>query len=68
VEIACSQVTGAERLLHDTLALAGWDILHPLWVSLKERKGKLSCAPLATFEFPHSLPYLFLQHLSRGSE
>jgi hypothetical protein len=65
-EIACSQVTDAEMLLHDTLALAGWNILHPLLISLKQRKGKLSYAPLAPFEFPHSFPSLFLQHSSWG--
>ncbi len=66
-KIACSQVTDAEMLLHDTLALAGRNILHPLWVSLKERKRKLAYAPLAPFEFPHFFPSLFLRCLSRGS-
>jgi hypothetical protein len=63
-ELTCLHVTDAERMLRDTLALAGRNILHPLWVSLKERKRKLACASLAPFEFPHFFPSLILQHLS----
>jgi hypothetical protein len=34
-EFACSQVTTAERLLHETLASVHWKILHPVQVSLR---------------------------------
>jgi hypothetical protein len=63
-ELTCSQVISMDKLLHDTLALVGWDVLHPPWVSLKERKKRLACAPLAPFEFPQFSPSLILQHLS----
>jgi hypothetical protein len=62
-----SQVANAERLLHDTLALVDRNVLRSLRVSLKERKRKLACAPLAPFVFPHFLLSLFLHHLSWGS-
>jgi hypothetical protein len=34
-EFACSQVTTAERLLHETLVSVHWKILHPVQVSLR---------------------------------
>jgi hypothetical protein len=66
-ELACPPAFDVGRSLPDTLALANWNTLHPFQVSLKERKRKLACAPLAPFEFPHFFPSLFLQRLSWGS-
>jgi hypothetical protein len=53
-ELTCSRVTDTEKLLHDTLVSANRDILHLLRVSLKERKKKLACAPLAHSSFLNS--------------
>jgi hypothetical protein len=50
-ELACSQVTHTERLLHDTLASAGWDVLHPLGVSLKEQRKSLPVHPWLPLSF-----------------
>jgi hypothetical protein len=63
---ACSQVIDAERLLLETLASVGQNILRLIRVSLK-KGGKVSCAPPASFEVPYFLLSLFLQHLSRGN-
>jgi hypothetical protein len=56
-ELTCSWVTDTEKLLHDTLVSANWDILHLLRVSLKERKKEKAClcAP-GSFEFPQLFP------------
>jgi hypothetical protein len=59
-ELACSQLTNVERPLRYTLASTDWNIMHPLRVSLKERKGKVAYVPLAPIEFPHFFPSLFL--------
>jgi hypothetical protein len=66
-ELACSQATSAERLLYDTLASVGWDVLYPPRVRLKERKKVLACVPLPPIEFPQFFPSLIMQHLSQGS-
>jgi hypothetical protein len=66
-ELACPPATDAERVLLDTSALADQNILHLFEVSLKRRKRKLACAPLAPVEFPHFFSSLFQQHMSRGS-
>jgi hypothetical protein len=58
-EFACSHVTATERLLHETLALVGRNILRPIQVSLKKRV-KLVCAPLAFFNPAHPLLCSFL--------
>jgi hypothetical protein len=42
VEQACSWVAVADMMLQKTLAVIGWDILHPIWVSLKKKKVYLS--------------------------
>jgi hypothetical protein len=39
VEQACSQVVAMKRLLRETLAMVSRDILHPIWVSLKEKES-----------------------------
>jgi hypothetical protein len=65
-EFACSHVTNSERLLHYTLDSVSWNIMHLIRVSMKKRR-KFACVPLASFEFPHSLLSLSLQHLSQGS-
>jgi hypothetical protein len=36
VEYRCSQVVVMERLLRETLAFVGWNILHLIQVSLKK--------------------------------
>jgi hypothetical protein len=61
------QATSAERLLYDTLASVGWDVLYPPRVRLKERKKVLACVPLPPIEFPQFFPSLIMQHLSQGS-
>jgi hypothetical protein len=43
-ELACSQLANAGRLLHDTLASFGWNILRLIWVSLKKEKKVCLCA------------------------
>jgi hypothetical protein len=48
-----------ERLLHETFASVGWNILRLIWVSLK-KGGKLACARLASFRPSHPLMHLFL--------
>jgi hypothetical protein len=58
MELACQQVTEMENSLSGTSALADWNILHALQVSLKERKGRLACASLVPYEFPHFFPSL----------
>jgi hypothetical protein len=40
----CSQVTDADRLLHETLASIGRDILRSIWVSLKKERKVCMCA------------------------
>jgi hypothetical protein len=64
-ELTCLPVANMKRLLHDTLALVGRNVLRLLWVSLKERKGKLTCAPLAPFEFPHFLLSVYVAFVPR---
>jgi hypothetical protein len=66
-ELACPPAVNMGRSLPDTSALANRNTLHPFQVSLKRRKRKLACAPLAPFKFPHFLTSLFLQCLSWGS-
>jgi hypothetical protein len=63
-EVTCLQVTGMERLLHDTLSSADRDVLYLSRVSLKETKKVLACAPLAPFNFPQFFPSLILRHSS----
>jgi hypothetical protein len=57
-EIACSQVTDVERLLHNTFSLVGRNILRPLWVSLK-KGGKFCMCASGSLQFP-SLPLVFV--------
>jgi hypothetical protein len=35
-ELVCSWVATTSLLLRETLAMVGWDVLHPIWVSLKK--------------------------------
>jgi hypothetical protein len=56
-ELACSQVTDVELA---SSQVASQNILHPLWVSLKERTRKLACVPLTPFELPHFFSSLIL--------
>jgi hypothetical protein len=65
-EFACSRVTAVERLLHEMLASVDRNIIRPIRVSLKNR-GKIVCAPLASFKLSHPLLCLFLHLLSWGS-
>jgi hypothetical protein len=44
MEFACSQVTDAERLLHETLASVGRNILRLILVSLKKERKVCLCA------------------------
>jgi hypothetical protein len=62
-ELMCLWVTAAERSSSDASTLADRNILHPPQVSFlrKKEEGKLACAFLAPFEFPHLFPSLFLQ-------
>jgi hypothetical protein len=49
VELACSQVTTAEGLLHQTLASIHHNILHPIQVSLGKKIEKiLPVSPMAS--------------------
>jgi hypothetical protein len=69
-DLACSQVTTMERLLHQTLASVHGNILHPVQVSLRKKSEK-------SFLYPQQLPLcllalfflcvLFLQVLSQGN-
>jgi hypothetical protein len=52
----CSQVATAERLLHETLASVGQNILCQIWVSLKKVRKSCLCAS----SFLHSLSLLLL--------
>jgi hypothetical protein len=40
----CLYLTDAERMLHETLASVGWNILRPIWVSLKKERKVCLCA------------------------
>jgi hypothetical protein len=35
---ACSWVAAADKLLREAMTMVGRDILHPIWVSLKEKR------------------------------
>jgi hypothetical protein len=59
-ELECPLVTDAERVFPDTLVSADRNALHPLPVSLKEKERILACVLLASFNFPHFFPFLFL--------
>jgi hypothetical protein len=39
MEHAYSWAAAAHRLLWEAMAMVGQDILHPIWVSLRRRKG-----------------------------
>jgi hypothetical protein len=60
-ELACSWVIDEERPPPSTTASADQNILHPFLVRLKvKRKRMLAIVSLASFEFPHFFPSLFL--------
>jgi hypothetical protein len=63
-EQACSQDETTNRLLRKAMVLVGWDVLHPIWHSLKEKES------LPRFLwFPQGsiiLPFL-LHYLARGT-
>jgi hypothetical protein len=58
MEFACSQVIDAERLLHETLALVGRNILRLIRVSLKQERKVCLCA--SGFIRAFSLPLVFV--------
>jgi hypothetical protein len=43
-EFTCLQVTAVERLLHETLASACWNILCPIQFRLKKERKTCMCA------------------------
>jgi hypothetical protein len=53
-KLMCLLVADMERLLHDILASVSWNILRPLWVSLKKERKACLCAPdsLRVLSFP----------------
>jgi hypothetical protein len=65
-ELACPPTTDAGRSLPDTLALADRNTLHSFQVSLKRRKRKLACAPLAPSSFLISSHLCFYNSCPRG--
>jgi hypothetical protein len=39
MERACSRVAAVKRLLREVMATVDWDILNPIWVSLKKNES-----------------------------
>jgi hypothetical protein len=61
LDLACPWVINTERPPLGTSASVDRNILHPVQVNLKLKgKRKLACTSLASFEFPHFFPSLFL--------
>jgi hypothetical protein len=56
---ACSQVTNAERLLHEAFASVGRNILHSIQVSLKKKGRKVSLCTSGFLRVP-LLPPIFV--------
>jgi hypothetical protein len=55
VESACSQVATMERLVHETLASVGWNILRPIRVSFEKNRENLVSVTLASSILSHLL-------------